>query len=238
MSSGVPFLRSVEVHLSLIRHKASEKWKTKSGNKSIFLTLILICANGLAIADGFDQYRIACNSKETLAIQAAVEKAKELAQRASLALPPIDSAGGARFRKWFGGPDGDYDPVIKKVYEEMAVTLIFQKFWCLPPNSTTPEEWIHTNAFILRGKVGEIFVTSNFFTLPLTGPMSSGGTIVHEASHQSRERKIVDDDVDGDKKNDYGPNFAKQRALKTPGKARSNADNFKYFSEDVVYGVP
>lgn len=153
-------------------------------------------------------------------------------------LPPMESSGGARFNKWFGGPEGDYDPVVKRVYDEMGLNLLFQRFWCLPPNSTTPEQWLHTNAFILKGSVGEIFVTSNFFKLPVTGPASQGGTIVHEAAHQSAIRKIVDDDIDGNGKNDYGPATAKQRAANSAGKARANADNYKYFAEDVLYGVP
>ena len=191
-----------------------------------------------ALGDAFDQYRIQCKSNELAAVHAAVDKAKELASKAHAALPPVESSGGARFRKWFGGPDGDYDPVVKDIYSEMSINLLFQKFWCLPPNSTVPERWIHTNAFIIKGSIGEIFVTSNFFSLPVTGPGSRGGTIVHEASHQSAKRKIVDDDVNGDGKNDYGPAFAKQRATMSASRARANADNYKYFAEDLFYGVP
>jgi hypothetical protein len=191
-----------------------------------------------ALADAYDVYRIQCNSTELSALHAAVDKAKELATKASAALPPNESIGGARFKKWFGGAEGDYDPVVKSVYDEMGVNLLFQKFWCLPPNSTTPERWIHTNAFILRGSVGEIFVTSNFFSLPVSGAASRGGTIVHEAAHQSKKRTIIDDDLDGDGKNDYGPVNAKKRATTASAKARANSDNYKYFAEDVMYGVP
>lgn len=191
-----------------------------------------------AFADAYDIYRIQCNSTELGALNTAIDKAKELAKAASAALPPVNSTGGARFKKWFGGAEGDYDPVIKDVYDEMGVNLLFQKFWCLPPNSTTPESWIHTNAFILRGSVGEIFVTSNFFSLPDSGAASRGGTIVHEAAHQSSKRAIIDDDIDGDGRNDYGPTNAKKRATISSAKARANSDNYKYFAEDVVYGVP
>jgi hypothetical protein len=190
------------------------------------------------LADAYDAYRLPCNSSELSAIGTAINNAKKLASAASNALPTKDSTGGARFQKWFGGPEGDDDPRIKQVYDEMGVNLIFQKFWCLPPSSVTPEKWAHTNAFILRGSVGEIFILSNFFSLPATGPKSQGGTIVHEVSHQSSVMSVKDDDIDGDGVNDYGPANAKTRASQSAAMARSNADNFKYFAEDTLYGVP
>jgi hypothetical protein len=210
---------------------------TRSYSQPILCALLFFNATPV-FADAYDQFRIGCNSNELSALNAAVQKAGELATKASAALPPLDSSGGARFRKWFGGADGDYDPVIKDVYNEMGLNLLFQKFWCLPPNSTTPERWIHTNAFILKGTVGEIFVLSNFFSLPVSGASSRGGTIVHEAAHQSTKRKIIDDDIDGDGKDDYGPAVAKKRATISLSKARANSDNYKYFAEDVMYGVP
>lgn len=204
-----------------------------------FLVILFIVNNSSNLqADGFDRYRIKCNASELVSVHAAVSNASELARRAGAALPPKESTGSARFKRWFGGKEGDEDPVIKEVYKELQILLIFQNFWCLPPNSNTPERWLHTNAFVLRGTVGEIFVTSNFFLLPTTGAGSRAGTIVHEGSHQSDTRRIVDDDIDGDGHNDYGPVNAQKRAFASPERARSNADNFKYFAEDVVYGVP
>lgn len=211
----------------------------------VFLRLVLvgtacsICLSATAqVNDGFDQYRIACGSQQLKDLQAAVGEARNLAKKASAQLPPNNSTMGSRFRRWFGGAEGDYDQVIKGVFDEMQTTLLFQKYWCLPSNSTTPEAWIHTNAFVLTGMGGEIFVLSNFFTLPSTGVATRGGTIVHEAAHQSKLRRIVDDDVDGDGADDYGPTFAQQRAKQSASQARVSADNFKYFAEDVVYGLP
>ena len=48
-----------------------------------------------AIPDSFDQYRVKCITSELTAVQDAVAKAKELAQKASATLPPVDSTGGA-----------------------------------------------------------------------------------------------------------------------------------------------
>ncbi len=205
---------------------------------ALVVAVCSMCLSATAqVNDGFDKYRIACSSQQLKDLQAAIGEARNLAKKASAQLPPNNSTMGSRFRRWFGGADGDYDQVIKSVFDEMQTTLLFQKYWCLPPNSTTPEEWIHTNAFVLTGKGGEIFVLSNFFTLPATGVATRGGTIVHEASHQSKLRKIIDDDVDGDGSDDYGPAFAQQRAKQSATQARANADNFKYFAEDIVYGV-
>lgn len=97
--------------------------------------LISLATPHAALADGYDKYRIKCSSSELTALSDAVAKAKDLASGASAELPPKESTGGARFKKWFGGPEGDYDAVVKTVYDEMALNLIFQNFWCLPPNS-------------------------------------------------------------------------------------------------------
>ena len=203
------------------------------------IRLLLVCSVSVivltssAIAAKYDEFRIPCNSTELGSLHNAVANADQLSKAASKALPPNNSTRGARFRRWFGGGDGSYDPVVKQVFDEMAVTLVFQKFWCLPPNSNTPDDLFHTNAFIIKGSVGEIFVTSNFFLLPQTGTGSQGGTIVHEASHQSNKRAIGDDDKH------YGPKAAQSRALASASRARATADNFKYFAEDIVYrGAP
>lgn len=185
-----------------------------------------------ARAAKYDELRIPCGAGELTTLQTAVANATKLAKAASSSLPPVNSTSGARFRRWFGGADGDYDPTPKTIYDGMVVTLVFQKFWCLPPNSNTPDVLFHTNAFILKGAVGEIFVTSNFFALPPTGAKSQGGTILHEASHQSQVRRTTDDDKL------YGPAAAATRAATSATRARNTADNYKYYAEDVLYGVP
>ena len=213
---------------------------TKKSVKHVVLSIVAVACFAVhahASADVLDKYRLPCSSSQLKDIQDAVAKATQLAKSASAVLPPKDSSVGTRFRRWFGGPDGNYDAVVKAVYDDIPLALVFSKFWCLPPNSTV-EEFFHTNAFIPRGGVGEIFVTSNFFQLPGAGVASRGGTIVHEASHQSSKRKIVDDDITGDGKNDYGVANAQARAKMDAGMARANADNYKYFAEDVVYGIP
>jgi hypothetical protein len=194
------------------------------------LAALLVASGAPAYGDAFDQYRTQCTAAELTAVNDAISKAKQLAQKAAAELPPTNSAGGARFKKWFGGPDGDYDPVVKDIYNEIALKALFQKIWCLVPNSNTPDEWFKTNAFIPKGSAGEIFILPNFFSYKTTGPQSRGGTIVHELSHQSSKRSIVDD-------GEYGPEKAKARASSSV-LARKTADNYKYFAEDVVYGVP
>lgn len=185
-----------------------------------------------------DPFRIPCSAQQLKDLQAAVSVARDLATKAGGQLPPMNSTQGARFERWFGGSPGETDPVIKQVYGEIAVMLAFKKYWCLPPNSTTPESLFHTNAFVFKSNDWEIFVTSNFFALPVKGVATRAGTVIHEAGHQSSYRKIIDDDIDGDNKNDYGQKNAQLRAKKNASLARANADNFKYFAEDVVFGVP
>jgi len=197
------------------------------------IAVCLWCFAGPALGDQFDKYRSACSATELAKIQEALAKARELAQKAAAALPPKNSVEGQRFRKWFGGPEGDDDPVIRDIYVEISVMLAFEKVWCPTPTSgPITDDFTKTNAFVIPKTGREIFFGQPFFLLKPTGPMSSGGTIVHEVSHQSTKRKIGDDDKI------YGPDAQKNRATLGASRARSTADNFKYFAEDVVYGVP
>ncbi|MBZ9843355.1 M35 family metallo-endopeptidase [Mesorhizobium sp. CA5] len=181
-----------------------------------------------ARADDFDAYRVACDDTQSSAAQAAVAEARDKLTSAIDSLPPVNSAIGAKFQRWFGGPEGDDDPVIKKVYTEVRGFLTFKSFWC--PNKSMPQDEPGTLAFVPDGSFSEVFLESGFFDLPVAGANSRGGAILHEVSHQATTASIVD--------NAYGTPECEDMARASPKLARRNADSLEYFAEDVADGIP
>jgi len=72
-------------------------------------------------------------------------------------------------------------------------------------------------------------LTPAFFKMPNTGVDSQRGTIVHELTH------VVGV---GLKPELYGPSEAKNLAKSDPTKARKNSDNYQYYVEDLLWGIP
>lgn len=187
-------------------------------------------------ADSFDGHRKTCDSTQQQFARAAVNEAKAMLASAIKTLPPNNSVSGARFKRWFGGAEGDDDPAIKGVYREVAVFLDIKQYWC--PNMSLPGDSAGRLAFVPANSFFEIFLDAGFFNLGTTGADTRGGTIVHEAAHQATTAKIVDTDRDGDGKPDYGIDNAMRLAKSAPGKARRTADNLEYYVEDTAHGIP
>ena len=192
--------------------------------------MFVALASGAASADDLDKYRIPCQSQQLKDVQSALKKAKKLLSTADLSLPPINSVTGSKFQRWFGGSEGDNDPIVKAVYAEAVGFINFKTFWC--PNASFPGDDPGTFAFVPKGAApfGEIFIAADFFNTKTAGANSQAGTIVHELVHLSTQRTIVDVV--------YGTIKAKGLAKTDPQKARRNADNYEYFVEDLVDGVP
>lgn len=196
---------------------------------------ITICS-GESVADAFDEYRTACTAKQNSVVTTAIAQARSLLAAADRSLPPANTDIGIKFKRWFGGPEGDDDPKLKKAYAEVGGFLQMKNFWCV--NKTIPGSIPGALAFVPKGSFIEIFLESGFFALPDSGADSKGGTIVHELSHQSTINPTIDSDVTGDGKPDYGIRNAEQLARSRPKDARRTGDNFEYFAEDVFFGIP
>ncbi len=206
------------------------------GRSGICALLLYLWAGG-AVADDYDEYRVACTAAEETAAQAAVARARDLVGAALDALPPVNSEGGARFQRWFGGADGEYDAVVHDVYAGILVSLSFSSIWC--PNTSLPDPDIDpgTWAFVPGDAVDEMFLMAPFFDLGTSGADSRAGVIIHEASHLSAVSDVVDSDVTGDNEADYGIENAEQLARVDADRARSTADNYQYFAEDLAFGI-
>jgi peptidyl-Lys metalloendopeptidase len=79
-------------------------------------------------------------------------------------------------------------------------------------------------AYVYPTRPYEIFVCKAFWTAPLAGTDSKGGTLIHEMSHFNVTAG-TDDHV-------YGQTGAKNLAISDPAAALDNADNHEYFAEN------
>ncbi|MFE8597764.1 M35 family metallo-endopeptidase [Archangium violaceum] len=82
-------------------------------------------------------------------------------------------------------------------------------------------------AYVYPNQPYTIYVCNAFWSAPLTGTDSKGGTLIHEMSHFTAVAG-TDDHV-------YGQSGAKSLALSNPTNALDNADNHEYFAENTPY---
>jgi peptidyl-Lys metalloendopeptidase len=82
-------------------------------------------------------------------------------------------------------------------------------------------------AYVYPTKPYEIYLCRVFWTAPLAGTDSQGGTLIHEMSHFNVVAS-TDDYV-------YGQSGAMSLAISNPDQAIMNADNHEYFAENNPY---
>lgn len=80
-------------------------------------------------------------------------------------------------------------------------------------------------AYVYPNQPYKIYVCRAFWTAPMSGTDSKGGTLVHELSHFTV--------IAGTDDFAYGQTAAKQLAITDPAKARLNADSHEYFAENT-----
>jgi peptidyl-Lys metalloendopeptidase len=82
-------------------------------------------------------------------------------------------------------------------------------------------------AYVYPAQPYKIYVCKAFWSAPMTGTDSKGGTLIHELSHFNAVAG-TDDHV-------YGQSGAKSLALSSPTQALDNADNHEYFAENTPF---
>ncbi|MBN1210283.1 MAG: peptidase M35 [Myxococcaceae bacterium] len=82
-------------------------------------------------------------------------------------------------------------------------------------------------AYVYPNQPYKVFLCRVFWSAPMTGTDSKGGTIIHELSHFTVVAG-TDDWV-------YGQSGAKSLASSDPTKALNNADNHEYFAENTPF---
>jgi peptidyl-Lys metalloendopeptidase len=82
-------------------------------------------------------------------------------------------------------------------------------------------------AYVYSNQPYKIYLCGVFWTAPMTGTDSKGGTLIHEMSHFTV--------VAGTSDYVYGQSGAKSLAISNPDNAINNADNHEYFAENTPF---
>lgn len=126
---------------------------------------------------------------------------------------------GARYKQWFGVTDAARVATVKAHFvalkDAFATKPVQVDCGCKKPYY----------AYVYPTQPYVIYVCKAFWTAPMTGTDSKGGTLVHEMSHFNVVAG-TDDWV-------YGQSGAASLALTDPAKAINNADSHEYFAENT-----
>jgi peptidyl-Lys metalloendopeptidase len=126
---------------------------------------------------------------------------------------------GARYIKWFGALDAGRSATVQAHFvalkDAFANKPVAVDCGCKKPYY----------AYVYPSKPYAIYVCKAFWSAPMTGIDSKGGTLVHEMSHFTLVAG-TDDWV-------YGQAGAASLALSDPAKAIDNADSHEYFGENA-----
>ncbi|MFC5479809.1 M35 family metallo-endopeptidase [Massilia suwonensis] len=125
---------------------------------------------------------------------------------------------GRRYVNWFGALDagrqgtvGKHFAAIKDAFETKPITV----------DCACGEDYF---AYVYPAQPYRIWVCNAFWTAPMTGTDSKGGTLLHEMSHF--------DVVAGTDDHVYGQQGAAEMARTAPDRAVNNADSHEYFGEN------
>lgn len=160
-----------------------------------------------------------CTASEKSSLVSALTAAGNYADAAVSYLAATPSAT-TRYTTWFGAlTTANWNTVkshfasIKDVYDTKP--LVFDCS-CSKKN---------TYAYVYPSQPYKIYLCGAFWSAPMTGTDSKGGTLVHETSHFTV--------VAGTQDYAYGQSAAKSLALSNPLQAIMNADSHEYFAENT-----
>ncbi|GAB6196306.1 M35 family metalloendopeptidase [Lysobacter xanthus] len=159
-----------------------------------------------------------CSTTQISTAGSAVNAARTYAENAKGYL----GAGtvGARYTSWFGAYTSTRYATAKQHFVNID-SAIDQSAGQVTINCGCNQSYY---AYVYPTRPYEIFVCKAFWSAPLTGTDSKGGTLIHEMSHFNVVA-ATDDHV-------YGQSGAKNLAATSPDQALDNADNHEYFAEN------
>lgn len=160
-----------------------------------------------------------CSSSQQSTIQQAVSAAQGMASGSVSYLNGTPSAK-PRYVTWFGAFSTSGWNTAKSHFVAIQDVLYNKAmvFDCSCKKKTT-------YAYVYPTQPYKVYLCGAFWSAPLTGTDSKGGTIVHEISHF--------DVVAGTDDYAYGQSAAKSLAISNPQQALFNADSHEYFAENT-----
>lgn len=158
-----------------------------------------------------------CSASRQTTIASAISAARTMATNANSYMN--NGVIGARYTKWFGANNSSRVATVKTHFAN--ITNAFNNAAITVDCGCTQSYY----AYVYPTQPYKIYVCNAFWSAPLTGTDSKGGTLVHEMSHFNVVAG-TDDWV-------YGQSGAASLAVSNPAQAIDNADSHEYFSENT-----
>ncbi|HRC84354.1 MAG TPA: M35 family metallo-endopeptidase, partial [Thermoanaerobaculia bacterium] len=159
---------------------------------------------------------VACSSSQQSALTSALSQAETYANNASSYL----NAGtvGPRYTTWFGSYTSSRYTSVRNHFTNIKSTTASQSytFHCDCTSSAY--------AYVYPTQPYNVWLCNAFWSAPLSGTDSKGGTLIHETSHFNV--------VAGTNDYAYGQTACRSLATSNPKKATNNADSHEYFAEN------
>lgn len=158
-----------------------------------------------------------CSNAQQETIAGAAQAAQAMTQDAGLYLQA--KALGARYGSWFGVPDSARPATVAGHFQAIGDAFASKP---VTVDCGCKESYY---AYVYPNQPYTIYVCKAFWSAPMTGTDSKGGTLVHEMSHFTV--------VAGTDDLAYGQQAAGQLAASDPDRAVNNADSHEYFGENT-----
>ena len=158
-----------------------------------------------------------CTSSQQTTIASAMSAGTTMANSSNTYMQ--NGVIGARYTKWFGANNSARVATVKAHFA--AIKDAFANKPVVVDCGCNQNYY----AYVYPTQPYKIYVCKAFWTAPMTGTDSKGGTLVHEMSHFNVVAG-TDDHV-------YGQSGAASLAISNPAQAVDNADSHEYFAENT-----
>lgn len=158
-----------------------------------------------------------CTSSQQSTITSAISAAKTMANSSNTYL--VNGNRGTRYTKWFGSYSSTRYATAKSHFANIKNALDTKP---VVVDCSCRQSYY---AYVYPSQPYKIYVCNAFWSAPMSGTDSKGGTLVHELSHFNVVA-ATDDHA-------YGQSAAASLAISNPTKALDNADSHEYFAENT-----
>jgi peptidyl-Lys metalloendopeptidase len=172
---------------------------------------------GIVLPEGAGLSFSRCSNAQQETIAGAVQAAQSMAQDADLYLQRKDL--GRRYTSWFGAVDAARSATVVRHFQAI------KEAFAARPVTVDCGCSASYYAYVYPNQPYKIYVCKAFWSAPMTGTDSKGGTLVHEMSHFTV--------VAGTDDLAYGQAAAGQLAASDPDHAIRNADSHEYAGENT-----
>ncbi len=159
-----------------------------------------------------------CSATQQSTLTSAVAAASSMANDSVSYMSRLTSST-PRFTTWFGAATSAAISEIRADYANIKDALDNKP---LVLDCSCKKSYY---AYVYPTQPYKVYLCRAFWTAPLTGTDSKGGTLIHELSHFNV--------IAGTNDYAYGQTAAKALAISNPQQARDNADSHEYFSENT-----